>query len=177
MGDEISGDLKSNSQISTSIDNIERKMLLLEIEKNEKSSFDDIITGAESDNGWEDCLKETEEIEDSQWMTDDCSRSTILSSETIHENQSDGPQSFYELDDLNHKPIDNNARMARVPSQYQLDTLSEVFIFDIPQHIVMQKTQNSCHPSTFNVMTMNQDNGNDGATPYFVNSEYVSEML
>uniref|UniRef100_A0A1I7UYW5 BESS domain-containing protein n=1 Tax=Caenorhabditis tropicalis TaxID=1561998 RepID=A0A1I7UYW5_9PELO len=157
--------------------------LLLEIEKNEKSSFDDVITGAESDNGWEDCLKERgeeEESMDSQWMTEECTNSFTSSSVTIHESypSSDGPQSFYELDDLNHKPVDNSFRLARVPSQYQLDALSEMFIFDIPQHIVMQKAQESCRPpATFNSSTLDQDCPNDGATPFFVNSEYASEML
>lgn len=174
MGDEVSANSKSNSQMSDSMDDIQRKMLLLEVEGDEKSSFDDVITGAESDNGWENCLKETEEESViSQWITEE-SHTMAESSATIQE---EGPLSYYELDDLNHKPMGNSSRIGRVPSQYQLDALSEVFIFDIPQHIAMKKMENSCQAAVFNSIPTDQDSVNYGATPYFISSEYVSEML
>ncbi|EFO86129.1 hypothetical protein CRE_02297 [Caenorhabditis remanei] len=157
--------------MSDSVENIQRKMILLEIEKNEKSSFDDVITGAESDNGWEDCLKETEYSVTSQWISES---DNTVSSQTIQES-SEGPISYYELDDLNHKPIGNNSRMARVPSQYQLDALSEMFIFDLPQHIAMQRMENACDPVVLN--SIDQEAVNRGTTPCFINSEYVSEMI
>ncbi|ULU05567.1 hypothetical protein L5515_014028 [Caenorhabditis briggsae] len=170
MGDELSEN--SKSQISSSMENIQRKLILLEIEKNEKSSFDDVITGAESDNGWESIKDNTEDSINSNWqMTEEI---TSVSSPTLQE-YSDGPQSFYELDALNHKPVDNTFRTTRVPSQYQLDALSEMFIFDLPQHIALQRMNNSCQAEAYNVI--DQDAENRNGTPYFINSEYVSEML
>ncbi|PIC45528.1 hypothetical protein B9Z55_005512 [Caenorhabditis nigoni] len=149
------------------MENIQRKLILLEIEKNEKSSFDDVITGAESDNGWESIKDNTEDSMNSNWqMTEEIT--SVASSPTLQE-YSDGPQSFYELDALNHKPVDNSFRTTRVPSQYQLDALSEMFIFDLPQHIALQRMNNSCQ--------IDQDAENSSGTPYFINSEYVSEML
>lgn len=145
--------------------------MLLEIEKNEKSSFDDVITGAESDNGWEDCLRETESVQ-SQWITE---QSTIAYPETTRVN-CDGPQSYYELADLNYKPAENTVRLARVPSQYQLDALSEIFVFDVPQHIAVKKVEASFLPKYVNTSSEVAQNSVN-TTPYFVNSEYVSEML
>lgn len=118
----------------------------MEIAENEKSRFDDVITGAESDNGWEDCWKETENSVTqsadevitersvpSEWR-DQLSDELTMSPGTVQEELHSAPRSYYELMDLNREPVESSVRMARVPSQYQLDALSEMFIFDVPQH-------------------------------------------
>ncbi|CAI2345434.1 unnamed protein product [Caenorhabditis sp. 36 PRJEB53466] len=175
---------------SATMENVERKMLLLKIAENERSRFDDVITGAESDNGWEDCWKETENsvtqtVDDldtkrsvpSEWL-DEQQTTVTMSSATFNENELSAPRSYYELRDLNREPVESTVRLARVPSQYQLDALSEMFIFDVPQHYAITKVTN-CQPASINVVSMDQDRPivNDGSTPYFVNSEYVSELL
>ncbi|KAF1765293.1 hypothetical protein GCK72_005245 [Caenorhabditis remanei] len=194
MGDANSADLKTleNGSNSSSIDNVERKMILLKIAENEKSRFDDVITGAESENGWEDCWKETEdsvtqsidELDRSipeEWI--DEHPKTIAPSPGVYSIEKplqSAPHSYYELMDLNVENIDNTVRMARVPSQYQLDALSEMFIFDVPQHYTMRKASANCQPLPTNIVSADQEDRpdvNDWTTPYFVNSEYVSELL
>ncbi|CAB03814.1 Ovule protein [Caenorhabditis elegans] len=190
MGDENYVGSKTIDKMSTSssIENVERKMILLKIAENEKSQFDDVITGAESDNGWEDCWKETEdsvtktivddvEIPD-EWVDD----YSVPVAPVVHKEQEppSAPHSYYELMDLNAEPVNNTVRMARVPSQYQLDALSEMFVYDVPQHYTMKKAE-TCQPVMNNVISADQDHpeivADDWNTPCYVNSEYVSELL
>ncbi|CAD6192112.1 unnamed protein product [Caenorhabditis auriculariae] len=98
----------------------------------------------------------------------------------------DEPVSYYQLLELNKGPVDCAVRMRRVPSQYQLDALSEVFLFDVPQMTGLLETGGSpsgVNPSIEASTLMEPENVYNNADrlvmpPAFaVNSEYVSEML
>uniref|UniRef100_A0A8R1DYE1 Uncharacterized protein n=1 Tax=Caenorhabditis japonica TaxID=281687 RepID=A0A8R1DYE1_CAEJA len=161
---------------SGSVEDVRNEMILLEIAENEKSRFDDVVTGAESSNGWEDCWKDDLTVDSarsgppSEWV-DELSTSVTVSPMTIQEKDRDSaPNSYYELMDLNGDDVENTVRMARVPSQYQLDALSEMFIFDVPQNFSI------CQESNYPSRSYQPMEENDG-TPFYVNSEYVSEML
>ncbi|CAP23804.1 Protein CBG02774 [Caenorhabditis briggsae] len=194
MGDANTADLKTleNGSNSSSIDNVERKMLLLKVAESEKSHFDDVITGAESDMGCENAWQETENsvtqsLDDlhtkrsipEEWVDEHpmVQNASVLQME--QQMAPSAPHSYYELMDLNREPVDSTVRMARVPSQYQLDALSEMFIFDVPQHFTMKKPSTThCQPNPTNIISADQDvTPADWSTPYFVNSEYVSELL
>uniref|UniRef100_A0A8R1HU62 Uncharacterized protein n=1 Tax=Caenorhabditis japonica TaxID=281687 RepID=A0A8R1HU62_CAEJA len=192
------GDGRSNSKdstaasVSSSVENVQRKMILMQIAESEKSHFDDVLTCHETDNGWTPChWKETEnsvtqsDMElntkrsvPSEWL-DEQDAVTMAPVEWAGKNaEIAAPNSYYELMDLNEEPVESNVRLARVPSQYQLDALSEMFIFDVPQHYAIRKSTN-CHIANITAVSMDQDRPivDDGATPYYVNSEYASELL
>uniref|UniRef100_A0A1I7UC82 ATS domain-containing protein n=1 Tax=Caenorhabditis tropicalis TaxID=1561998 RepID=A0A1I7UC82_9PELO len=202
MGDTNSADLKTieNRYTSSSIDNVERKMvcfgvgtpgdpsipfqLLLKIAESEKSHFDDSM----NENEWDNCWKETE---NSVSQTEEEETKRIVPDEWIDQYPNDSfpinhqlqpiqsaPHSYYELMDLNGEQVENTVRMARVPSQYQLDALSEMFIFDVPQNYLVRPTTEN--PNSTNIMSTDQvgiSNVEEWTTPYYVNSEYVSELL
>ncbi|CAL2033158.1 unnamed protein product [Caenorhabditis brenneri] len=187
MGDAKSADLKTleNRSTTSSIDDIERKMILLKIEENEKSCFDDSM----DENEWEETENSvTQTIDDSdtkrsipeEWI-DEYAPLQVLSDEQQKQIQPAAPHSYYELMDLNGEPVESTVRLARVPSQYQLDELSEMFIFDVPQNYTMRPTSTDhCQPLPANIISADQDNVpniNDWTNPCYVTSEYVSELL
>lgn len=81
-----------------------------------------------------------------------------------------GPPSYYHVQEMNKEPINPPPRLSRVPSQYQLESLTEVYVFDIPQ------LTNNCLQSV--ALEVNQleleEEVQEELLPVYAPSEYIS---
>ncbi|XGW07652.1 hypothetical protein V3C99_010647 [Haemonchus contortus] len=50
-----------------------------------------------------------------------------------NERQKKFPRSYYHVEEMNKGPVDYALRLAQVPSQYQLESLSEMYVCDFPK--------------------------------------------
>ncbi|CAB3405128.1 unnamed protein product [Caenorhabditis bovis] len=139
-----SHELNTAAEVSmSSIENIRRKMILMEIMENEKSRFDDDLETKDEWNETNHVVTRTDDVSESVGETLGYSEipsewTDQVGSEhdsTIAQDDLGSPRSYYQLMELNKDPVDHNTRIVRVPSQYELDELSENFFFDFPKQI------------------------------------------
>ncbi|CAJ0606569.1 unnamed protein product [Cylicocyclus nassatus] len=90
------------------------------------------------------------------------------------------PTSYYHVEEMNKGPVDYAPRLAKIPSQYQLESLTEVYMCDYPS---MNKCGDIPHKGELEVDAPSTNIPPDLRTaPATTNicqvfSQYVSEML
>ncbi|EYB90617.1 hypothetical protein Y032_0217g2392 [Ancylostoma ceylanicum] len=90
------------------------------------------------------------------------------------------PASYYHVEDMNKGPVDYAPRLARIPSQYQLESLTEVYVCDYPP-LIKSDVKNCAGEMDIEplspVFEANHHIVTEPTEPHLVFSEYVSEML
>ncbi|CAI5442407.1 unnamed protein product [Caenorhabditis angaria] len=161
-----------STEKENSIENVQRNMILMKIEADEKSRFEEDISCM--DNSVAENWGKSDALTSSITI-DSCINN--VDKETEEETEINSNKSYYQLMELNKDPVDQTPRLSRVPSQYQLDALSEMFLFDVPQQYVIKCQKPSESAYIANTQERVAAGNENGMTPYYVNSEYVSELL
>ncbi|KAK6736311.1 hypothetical protein RB195_019159 [Necator americanus] len=89
------------------------------------------------------------------------------------------PASHYHIEEMNKGPVDHAPRLARIPSQYQLESLTEVYVCDYPTLFTNSAKQYSGEMDVEALTTAFETNhvAREPTELHQVYSEYVSEVL